>query len=195
MKSALEGGNSSKKSGTEGGTGTEEVTVTGKRQHQCPICKKLGHHWYTCKNGNPEDIAAYEAERGPPKKRQKKTSSSNTMSTSVVATTGSGMVFPYNEAVANATHKPKRVKKGAKKKGPPPTTSTIRSASGSNDPLPLQLEHPPVVHDEIASYEASTPRKKQAIMKKCTPRRAPVEVANPSSPASNTRSKKKLQLE
>jgi hypothetical protein len=27
------------------------------------------------------------------------------------------MVFPYNEAVANATHKAKRVKKGAKKKG------------------------------------------------------------------------------
>jgi hypothetical protein len=25
------------------------------------------------------------------------------------------MVFPYNEAVANATHKPKRVKTGAKK--------------------------------------------------------------------------------
>jgi hypothetical protein len=27
------------------------------------------------------------------------------------------MVFPYNEAVANATHKAKRVKKGAKKGG------------------------------------------------------------------------------
>jgi hypothetical protein len=44
-------------------------------------------------------------------------------------------------------------------------------------------------------YEVSAPRQKQAIMKKCTPRRAPVEVVNPSSPASNTRSKKKLQLE
>lgn len=55
MKSALEGGNSRKKSGTEGGT--------GKRQHECPICHQLGHHWYTCKNGNPDDIAAYEAER------------------------------------------------------------------------------------------------------------------------------------
>uniref|UniRef100_A0A0D9XZM0 Uncharacterized protein n=1 Tax=Leersia perrieri TaxID=77586 RepID=A0A0D9XZM0_9ORYZ len=32
-------------------------------------------------------------------------------------------------------------------------------------------------------------------MKKCTSRRAPVEVANPSSPTSNTRSKKKPQLE
>ena len=55
MKSALEGGSSRKKLGTEGGT--------GKRQHECPICHQLGHHWYTCKNGNPDDIAAYEAER------------------------------------------------------------------------------------------------------------------------------------
>jgi hypothetical protein len=72
-----------------------------------------------------------------------------------------------------------------------------RSGSGheSNDPFPLQIEHPPAVHEEIASYEVSTPRQKQAIMQKCTLRRAPVEVVNPSSPASNTRSKKKLELE
>ncbi|CAL5028032.1 unnamed protein product [Urochloa decumbens] len=109
------------------------------------------------------------------------------------------MVFPHNEAVATATHKPKRVKKGAKKKGPPPA-STSRSATGSNDPFPPQIEQPPSVHENIASFERSrqtvpSPRKKQAVMKKYSPRRAPVEVANPSSPASNTRSKKKLQLE
>ena len=45
MKSAMEGGNSRKK------------------KHRCPICQELGHHWYTCKNGNPEDIAAMEALR------------------------------------------------------------------------------------------------------------------------------------
>ena len=45
MKSAMEGGNSRKK------------------KHRCPICQELGHHWYTCKNGNPEDIAAMEAVR------------------------------------------------------------------------------------------------------------------------------------
>jgi hypothetical protein len=55
MKSTLEGGNSRKKSDNEEGT--------GKRQHKCPICHQLGHHWYTCKNGNPDDIAAFEAER------------------------------------------------------------------------------------------------------------------------------------
>ncbi|CAN6317439.1 unnamed protein product, partial [Urochloa humidicola] len=141
---------------------------------------------------------------GPPKKRQKKASSSNTVTSLVVATPGSAtpgsfMVFPHNEAVASATQKPKRVKKGAKKKGPPPP-STSRSATGSNDPFPPQNEHPPSVHEDIASFEDSpqtvqTPRKRQAVKKKCTPRRAPVEVANPSSPASNTRSKKKLQLE
>lgn len=64
--------------------------------------------------------------RGPPKKRLKKASSTNTVTSIVVATTGSGMVFPHNETVANATHKPKRVKKGTTKKGPPPTTSTSR---------------------------------------------------------------------
>lgn len=138
------------------------------------------------------------------------------------------MVFPHNEVVASATQKPKRVKKAAKKKGPPTSANTdnsvtsrydlslflilsfptslisfscfhTRSVAGSNDPFALQIEHPPVVHDDIASYEVSpqtvdTPRKKQAV-KKCTPRRASIEVANPSSPASNTRSKKKLQLE
>jgi hypothetical protein len=52
MKSAMEGGG--------GGTGSKE---TGKRRHKCPICKKLGHHWYKYNNGNPEDIAAMERER------------------------------------------------------------------------------------------------------------------------------------
>ena len=52
---------------------------------------------------------------GPPKKRQKKASSSDTVPSIVAATTGSSMVFPYNEAVASATHKPKRVKKGEKR--------------------------------------------------------------------------------
>ena len=47
MKSALEGGSSQRKS----------------KKHECPICHQLGHHWYTCKNGNPEHIAAMEAAR------------------------------------------------------------------------------------------------------------------------------------
>ena len=55
MKSALEGGSSRKKSITEGGT--------SRKKHECPICHQLGHHWYTYKNGNPQDVAAMEAER------------------------------------------------------------------------------------------------------------------------------------
>ncbi|CAO2195502.1 unnamed protein product [Urochloa humidicola] len=176
MKSALEGGSSRK-----------------KKQHECPLCHQFGHHWYKCKNRNPEDIATYELARGPPKKRQKKASSSNMESTMVVATSALVMVFPHNEAVANAIHKPRKKKSAAKKNKGPATTTTssgntvsIRSATGSNDPF--QIEQP-------LQIEQAPPRKKRAIMKKLTPKKAPIEMADPSSPASNTRSKKKLLLE
>jgi len=48
---------------------------------------------------------------------------------------------------------------------------------------------------ESIEHTVQTPRKKCAIKKKLTPRRTLVEVVCPSSPASNTRSKKQLQLE
>ncbi|KAG2605846.1 hypothetical protein PVAP13_4NG159862 [Panicum virgatum] len=70
------------------------------------------------------------------------------------------MVFPHNEAVANATHKIRKRKSSTKtgvtkKKGPATTTSTItadtrstRSGTGSNDPLPVQVVYPaPLLHD------------------------------------------------
>jgi len=47
MKSSLEEGSSKNKA----------------KKHECPICHELGHHLYACKNENPEDIAAIEAER------------------------------------------------------------------------------------------------------------------------------------
>ena len=34
-----------------------------KRQHKCPICLEVGHHWHTCKKGNPEDKKALAALR------------------------------------------------------------------------------------------------------------------------------------
>jgi hypothetical protein len=49
FKGALEGGSRNKKK-------------AGKK-HKCSICQQLGHHWYTCKNGDPADIAAMEAAR------------------------------------------------------------------------------------------------------------------------------------
>ncbi|CAN6246569.1 unnamed protein product [Urochloa humidicola] len=78
-----------------------------------------------------------------------------------------------------------------KNKGPATTTTSsgntvsTRSATGSNDPF--QIEQP-------LQIEQAPPRKKRAIMKKLTPKKASIEMADPSSPASNTRSKKKLQL-
>ena len=76
-----------------------------------------------------------------------------------------------------------------------------RFGTGSNDPLPLQVLQPvPLLQDtgcpEATEHTVQTPRKKCAIKKKLTPKRAPAVVAaSPSSPASNTRSKKQLQLE
>jgi hypothetical protein len=40
----------------------EEGSGKKKKKHECPICHELGHH-YTCKNGDPTDITAMEAER------------------------------------------------------------------------------------------------------------------------------------
>jgi len=79
-------------------------------------------------------------------------------------------------------------------------TLYTRSGTGSNDPLSIQAVQPaPILEDpgcpEAIEHTVQTPRKKCAIKKKLTPRRAPVVVPSPSSPASNTRSKKQLQLE
>jgi len=57
-------------------------------------------------------------------------------------------------------------------------------------PLLQDIECP-----EVIEHTVQTLRKKCAIKKKLTPRRAPVVTASTSSPASNTRSKKQLQLE
>ncbi|EAY74209.1 hypothetical protein OsI_02090 [Oryza sativa Indica Group] len=54
------------------------------RRHKCPICKSYGHHWHNCKEGDPEEVAAMLAERGPPKKRTKKTNEA-TSETSIMA--------------------------------------------------------------------------------------------------------------
>jgi hypothetical protein len=42
-------------------------TSRKKGQQRCPICQRYGHHWHTCKGGDPADdpadIAAMQAER------------------------------------------------------------------------------------------------------------------------------------
>ena len=68
-----------------------------------------------------------------------------------------------------------------------------RSGTGSNDHVPLQVL-PPVL-PTASAHTVLTPRKKCGVTKKLTPKRAPVQVDSPASPAANTRSKKKLKLE
>jgi len=68
-----------------------------------------------------------------------------------------------------------------------------RSGTGSNDPVPLQVL--PHVLPAASAHTALTPMKKCGVTKKITPKRAPVQVDSPASPAANTRSKKKLKLE
>ncbi|GJM98881.1 hypothetical protein PR202_ga15929 [Eleusine coracana subsp. coracana] len=167
--------------------------------------------------------------RGPPKKRQKKAARCNTKTSIVplINATPFQMVFPHNEAVANATHKKRKRSSGAKNNkrsasssgaknskrsasSSGATTSSYthvstsnRSITGSNDPVPLQVLPVPV-HEDLATTANGpvhsepglqvSPRKKMAIKKKLTPRKklqiAPANTTSPDSPASNTRSKK-----
>ena len=81
-----------------------------KGSHKCPICKGYGHRWQTCRNGDPDQMAAMLLERhdqfilnillsflcnqfsltnfcfcrGPPKKRKKKTVQHGNNETSIV---------------------------------------------------------------------------------------------------------------
>ncbi|BAT12483.1 Os11g0126500 [Oryza sativa Japonica Group] len=64
--------------------GCTEKGSKRSRRHKCPICKSYGHHWHNCKEGDPEEVAAMIAERGPPKKRTKKTNEA-TSETSIMA--------------------------------------------------------------------------------------------------------------
>lgn len=86
-----------------------------------------------------------------------------------------------------------------------------RSGTGSNDPIPIQtVVLAPFTEDSTASVEIapiqvmlpqSSPRKKAAVKKKLTPKKlqlaaaSPATQVSPASPASNTRSKKKLHLQ
>ncbi|CAO2145752.1 unnamed protein product, partial [Urochloa humidicola] len=56
----------------KGCTETTSSTTRKKGQHRCDVCKGYGHRWTTCKEGNPDDKAALQAERGAAKKKKKK---------------------------------------------------------------------------------------------------------------------------
>ncbi|WVZ87149.1 hypothetical protein U9M48_033836 [Paspalum notatum var. saurae] len=73
-------------------------TTKRKGSHQCPICKNYGHRWYNCKNGDPEDIAAMLAMRGPPKKKKKKSEPSCESTILPVDSVPKAMHFPPRSA-------------------------------------------------------------------------------------------------
>ncbi|KAJ1268342.1 hypothetical protein BS78_07G127600 [Paspalum vaginatum] len=93
-----------------------------KRQHQCPICKDYGHHWHNCKKGNPDDIAAMMAMRGPPKKRPRTAKSAQS---SIMPfddeTPATCMSFPPSQSIEP---EPKKKRKKA-------TSSSVGSKSHS----------------------------------------------------------------
>ncbi|WVZ73224.1 hypothetical protein U9M48_021561 [Paspalum notatum var. saurae] len=180
-----------------------------KGKHQCPICKKYGHHWYTCKDGDPSDIAAMLADRGPPKKKQKKSAPAATKQALFL------MVFP---AIPNSTSTPSgagnKVKKSKKanKTSTASTGSSVRSTAGSNQPssellpidLPLSMLMPkqPQQPEQVGvKGKNSKPRKKkEEVAHKpdvtCTPAMSTRSKlpTSPDSPAMGTRSKRKLNL-
>ncbi|KAG2605172.1 hypothetical protein PVAP13_4NG113157 [Panicum virgatum] len=78
-----------------------------KGSHQCPICQQYGHRWWKCKDGDPNDIAAMLAERGPPKKKKKKVPPASTETSIVLAAPAQKMVFPVVPSVADLSKKRK----------------------------------------------------------------------------------------
>ncbi|WVZ74596.1 hypothetical protein U9M48_022760, partial [Paspalum notatum var. saurae] len=118
------------KGALEGGTSV-------KGRHQCPICKKYGHHWYTCKDGDPSDIAAMLADRGPPKKRLKKAVAQASTETSIVPVGPTRMVFLDIPGCAQA-------KSSGKRSSASTGSSVRRPATGSNDvyPMPISMLWP-----------------------------------------------------
>ncbi|CAO2161658.1 unnamed protein product, partial [Urochloa humidicola] len=196
------------KAATEGGNGN-------KGRHECPICHDYGHHWYTCKKGNPEDIKAMLADRGPPKKKKKKASPAST-ETSIVPV-AQRMIFPALPSTATTSKNVKKRKSssttstnGKKKKKTPATTSSSEpsmasvrgSGTGSNnlELLPLSISYP-TVPEEVNGDKAVADKKKggqknknaspEAIDSPAMGTRSKT-AASPSSPAMGTRSKRKL---
>ncbi|RLN13000.1 hypothetical protein C2845_PM09G01870 [Panicum miliaceum] len=143
-----------------------------KGQHKCPICTDYGHHWHNCKRGNPDDIAAMMAERGPPKK--KKRSSKKASQSSIVP------VQNEAPALSSSMSYPPRCK----------------SRSGSNQPEPLSIDYqgsneqvhaPPATRTKAkAPLKVKAKRKRKDLVKKSSEQ----QIVPLDSHAMGTRSKK-----
>lgn len=186
-----------------------------KGRHQCSFCQQCGHHWYTCKDGDPADIAAMLADRGPPKRKKKKITVATTKTSIVPAAPVQRMVFPVLPTVVDLSKKRKNKSSSstrAKKQKSISNTSTAEasdpsvrgSGTGSSHLDPLAITFPSGLNeldtiDKSASQQQR--KKKRAIAKKLTPNKASPAMStrskaptSPSSPAMGTRSKKKLNL-
>uniref|UniRef100_A0A0A9D1C1 Uncharacterized protein n=1 Tax=Arundo donax TaxID=35708 RepID=A0A0A9D1C1_ARUDO len=106
-------------------------------QRKCPICTGYGHHWYNCKKGNPKDIEAMMAVRGPPKKKRRPTKEAS--QSSVVPfedeTLASSMSFSPSQSVKTAT-KTKSSKSGTSSSG-----GSARLRRGSNQLETFTIEY------------------------------------------------------
>ncbi|PVH32181.1 hypothetical protein PAHAL_9G340700 [Panicum hallii] len=186
-----------KKERFKGAAESSGSTTRKKGQHRCDICQGFGHHWNTCKNGDPADIAAMLAERGPPKKKKKQSTKhvqeSIESSIIVAGSTSSGptpMCFPPSQASSKLS-----------------SGRSVRSGCDSSQPEPLSIEYPlpcQTTTDTSKQDNQNAQRKGKATKTKakkqqnlvpphspamCTRSKAP---NSPASPAMSTRSKRKI---
>ncbi|WVZ50013.1 LOW QUALITY PROTEIN: hypothetical protein U9M48_001312, partial [Paspalum notatum var. saurae] len=137
-----------------------------KGKHKCPICKNLGHHWYTCKEGDPNDIAEMLATRGPPKPRKRKATTETSTAAGSAASTPTpnqplSMTFPPETSTELAIVPAKKRKKTI------PTSysgSLMLSGSGSNQvsAIPLSVAFPT---SEVESEQQKAAKEKKASEK------------------------------
>ncbi|WVZ76724.1 hypothetical protein U9M48_024676, partial [Paspalum notatum var. saurae] len=160
-----------------------------KGMHQCPICKDYGHHWHRCKKGNPEDIAAMMAIRGPPKKKAKTTQSAQS---SIVATEddapAASMSFPPSQSLettskTNGSH-------GNSNSGP---SKRRMSRSGSNQPETIAVDRPPLKKATATRKKKDKPKASIPMLPFDSPAMGTrSKRVDPASPAMSTRSKRRL---
>ncbi|WVZ79435.1 hypothetical protein U9M48_027013 [Paspalum notatum var. saurae] len=102
-------------------------TTKRKGSHKCPICKNYGHRWYNCKNGDPEDIAAMLAERGPPKKKGRRKVNHHVRAPFCLLTQY------LKQCIFHL---------GVQRASTSMDSNSLRSAHGSNQPELLSIEYP-----------------------------------------------------
>ncbi|CAO2145598.1 unnamed protein product [Urochloa humidicola] len=173
-----------------GGNGT-------KGMHECPICHEYGHHWYTCKNGDPEDIAAMLADRGPPKKKKKKAAPVSTETSNVFPRSMHFPDLPPTTIASTSGKKRKSTSTSKKRKSTSTSTgsgasieSVRRSGTASNQ-IVLVPEKIQVPDGENKKKKKKGGQQKDAMSSPAMNTRSKVQTP-PSSPAMGTRSKKQL---